>query len=256
MKILLRETGSEYYVWKTATHNGKHFVVDGRAVDIWRVVSVMNDNRKNHIICSSCGAVFPKRGNKFAKHKAESEGIKPCLNCKSRSLYDERDEKNSYVLNVDGTITRKSTSIVEFMCTKNLWNNYRIESQNAINRCAKRRCKDAAGVEITDAFTMFPGLFDDIITVDSILNNGYEEITFSDEYITEYLLNRELEIHAVVNPIGIVDRFIVHGLTDYGDVVYYSKKYDGLFQGGTTDYVPYVCDKYTEIIEYIRKLYK
>ena len=126
MKILLREYGRECYVWKTATHNGRNFVVDGKAVDLMQVVSVMNDNRKTHICCSTCGAVFPKRGNKFEKHKAESEGIKPCLNCKSRHIYDEREQKSSYIVNADGTITRKSSSIVEFVCTKNLWNNYRI----------------------------------------------------------------------------------------------------------------------------------
>ena len=49
MKILLREYNSEDYVWVTAKHNGEYFVVDGEIIEEYRIVSVINDNRKNYI---------------------------------------------------------------------------------------------------------------------------------------------------------------------------------------------------------------
>ena len=81
MKILLRNHNGEQYVWKTAKYEGNYFRVDGANISPTNIVSVINDNRKNYIKCSSCGKVFRKGDPKFDKHKRESATPAACLGC-------------------------------------------------------------------------------------------------------------------------------------------------------------------------------
>ena len=229
MQILLREYGNEDYVWVTAKHNGDYFVVDGELIEEYRVVSVINDNRKNYIRCSSCGKVFPKSGKKFEKHKEAARGITPCLQCRKIRATELTGNKVKYVINDDGTYTRKMETKVDLRCQQHFWEDYPLDSDEAIAGCKYRRCGDAHGMEITDTFTKCPGIFDDIITIDKILDNGYEKIGYYDSNSTEYVLNVEFGISAWVNKLGIIDRFSIASPEGWNYYVYYSKKYNEFF---------------------------
>lgn len=261
MKILLREYNDQQYVWVTAKYDGYKFIVNGRKQYETNIVSVINDNRKNYVKCSSCGKMFPKKGKKFAKHKEESRTINPCLTCRKMRATERTEITTKYVINDDGTFTKKTETIVDLVCNGHFWSIPNCNSEEAINGCRLRQCETAKGEEIHDTFTDFPGIFDDIITVDKILDNGYEQINWSDNYITEYAINFSIGLLAHVNRLGIVDKFHINTY-EYGGYVWYSKKYDEFFTYSGDDtytvWIPNGLNKEDElgIKAYIRKLYK
>ena len=256
MQILLRQHDDDYYVWKTATYRKGKFFVDGAGVHYNNIVSVMNDTRRNHVQCSSCGEVFPKNGKKFRKHREASDGIGLCLTCHCAQSWNEGAQQIKYIDNGNGTFTKKTVGNVKLMCNKHPWHSHDITSRTAISQCERRQCKDAVALPIVDIFTEFPGVFDDIITIDSIIANGYEEITYQDKHGTEYLLSRALDISACVNAIGVVDVFIINGIGGCGDTLYYSKKYNKLFTEGATNYVKYNEDDAEDALKFIARFYK
>lgn len=261
MKILLREYKNQQYVWVTAKYDGYKFIVDGRKQYETNIVSVINDNRKNYVKCSSCGKMFPKKGKKFAKHKEEARTIKPCLGCRSLITNEISDAKPRYIYNDDGTFTKKTETTVDLLCNSHFWTTPKCNSEDAINICKLRQCGTAKGEEIHDTFTDLPGIFDDIITVDKILDNGYEQINWSDNSMAEYAINNSIGLCAYVNRLGIVDKFYINTY-EYGGYVWYSKKYDEFFTYSSSDtytvWVPIGLNKEDElgIKAYIRKLYK
>ena len=261
MKILLRDFDDRQYIWCAAKYNGRKFVVDGSRVHESNIVSVLNDNRKNYLRCSSCGEIFPKNGKKFAKHQAEAKTINPCLKCRKMRATEMSAGTVKYVANGDGTYTRKNETIVNLHCHVHFWSAPLCESNEAIRDCVKRQCGDANGEEIHDTFTDYPGLFDDIITVDRIIDNGYEKINWSDNWATEYLIDSSIGLLAHVNRLSIVDRFVVNTY-EYGATIWYSKKYDKFFAYGDNDnyelWSPDYLDeeKQTKIEATIRKMYK
>ena len=238
MKILLREYNSEDYVWVTAKHNGEYFLVNGEIIEEYKIVSVINDNRKNYIKCSSCGKVFPKNGKKFEQHKEAAKGITPCLTCRKLRATEVSGNKTRYVANEDGTYTRKLDTKVTLKCKKHFWEEYDIDSEYAIASCKYRQCSNAYGMEITDTFTQYPGIFDDIITVDKILDHGYEHIGYYDRNLTEYVLNTEIGVSAWVNNLGIVDKFTIDSGEGWAYHVNYSKKYKEFYNCD-------MCGRYT-----------
>lgn len=260
MKVLLRHNYGRVYVWETATYNGRYFIVDGERIYENNIVSIMNDNRKNYIVCSSCGKLFPKNGKKFEKHKEESSGINPCLKCEklqAREIY-ECDVK--YIVEKDGTYTRKTKGKVDLVCHYGAWSSFYIDSTEARSRCKFRQCENAQAYEIEDIFTKYPGLFDDIITIDKVLDNGYAEISYNSESGSTYVLDKELKVSADINSLGIVNKFFVRHYLGFDYMVYYSKKYDMFFEQGDENYVDWQPDlddtKTEEIKNLIRKLYK
>lgn len=260
MKILMREFCGEHYVWKTAKYDEQGFVVNRDHIDEYNIVSIINDNRKNYVKCSSCGKIFPKNGKKFAKHQELASTIAPCLKCRKMRTSGCSDPEVKYVSNGDGTYTQKSETIVTLNCNYSLWTSFKCDSTKAIETCRFRGCGSAKANEIQDTFTMFPGLFDDIITVDKILDNGNVFVNWSDEWMTEYQLDKETGLHAHVNKLGIVDRFYIDG--PYGCYyIWYSKKYDEFFWTDNVSYsiwnpVSFDNGHKSKIKEYIRNLYK
>lgn len=261
MKILLREYKNEQYVWVTAKYDGYKFIVDGRTQYETNIVSVINDNRKNYVKCSSCGKMFPKKGKKFAKHQEEARTIKPCIDCRSLHTGEVSITKPKYIYNDDGTFTKKTETVVDLFCNAHFWTTPRCMSEDAINNCKLRQCGTAKGEEIHDTFTDLPGIFDDIITVDKILDNGYEQINWQDACVAEYSINSSIGLRAYVNRLGIVDKFYIDTY-EYGGYVWYSKKYDEFFTYSSHDtytiWMPRGLNKEDElgIKAYIRKLYK
>ena len=264
MKILLREHQGEQFVWHKAKYNGTYFVVqDNYTIREENIVSVMNDNRKNYIKCSSCGAIISKKGNAFAKHKEESCGISPCIDCRQlRVDYFGKLPKKQYVQNDDGTYIEKSKGHVKLLCNYRTYENAPLDYPEVIRRCPKRQCVNANGDEIVDTFTTFPGLFDEIITVDKLLDcEGVTRVYYGDTW-SEYLLSDKNDIRALVNSLGIVDRFF-YDIGFESNTLYYSKKYKALFRydndGEYSKYTKFTendSDYYEEIKTCIEKLYK
>lgn len=231
MKILLREYGDEIYVWKTAKYDNDHFLVGEVKINETNIVSIINDNRKKYMKCSSCGKVFRKGDKKFETHKKESATPMACLNCMHLTSNNEEIIKQHYVFNKDGTVTEKMERSVKLVCGAfSYWSCDDVNSEKVLTQCKKRQCKNAELEEINDTFMEYPGIFDDIITVDTLLDKGYE-VPYVISGVEECYLGGSQDVYAIINELGIIDRFLVVFNDDYFDV-YYSKRYDELFVRG------------------------
>lgn len=231
MKILLRDWMDEQYVWKTAKYNRGSFYVDGEAVRQTNIVSIINDNRKNYIQCSCCGQVFKKGDEKFLIHKANAVKPETCFGCVNMIVDNDYPIKDIFVAKTDGTFVRKTEQSVRLTCSRSgMWSYDSIDSEDAIRRCKKRQCADATQATISDFFTQHPGVFDDIITIDTLLDNGYD-VHINDRYTLSYedvIFEEEYIIGVAINKLGIVDRWYVWVDGDRY-IFFYSKKYDELY---------------------------
>jgi hypothetical protein len=262
MQILLRNYKDKEYVWMQAKYDKGKFVVDGINQNETNVVSIINDNRKNYVQCSNCGKVFRKRDHKFKTHKEDAKSSKVCLTCPHVICSNNRTITQKYIANEDGTYVRKIEQRVDLQCSSGyLWTYPSIDSITAIEGCKLRQCGDATEKEIEDTFTQYPGIFDDIITVDKILDFGYVGIPDRGISYTLYDLNIADSVCAYVNKLGIVDKFFLC-LDDYTADIWYSKKYKEIF---TCDkeghYIPWAYDglstrKRIKIKEAFEKLYR
>ena len=260
MKILLRRHDDEQYVWKTAKYDGEHFRVNDETIMETNIVSIVNDNRKNYVLCSSCGKMFPKNGIKFKKHQNESATLNPCLNCNRLHVKCVSPDKRRFVFKEDGTCVEKIDRNVDLVCSYGLWHSFYIDSQEALDTCKFRQCASAHPMEINDIFTEYPGVFDDIITIDTILDNGYETILYSDRRETSYFITLNNQFIAYVNSLGIVDRFSVE--VEYCFyTLWYSKRYSKVFtcddDGHYQEWRPNISEeKIAEVTNCITELYK
>ena len=107
MKILLRMYDDAEYVWKTAKYRNGHFYVNGNLCGESNIVSVINDNRKKYIQCSSCGKIFRKNDPKFEIHKQNAENPSTCLDCPHLYINTGRTTKQKFVINPDGSQVEK-----------------------------------------------------------------------------------------------------------------------------------------------------
>lgn len=255
MKILIRDYNGKQYVWVTAKYNGNKFVVNNEVIEYWNVVSVINDNRKNYIKCSSCGEIFPKKSKKFEKHKREAETNIPCLKCRKLRTEECSVAQRKFIENADGTYTMVEETQVRLNCRYSSWSSYPIDTLDAKMRCERRQCGNANATEISDIFTELPGVFDHIVTIDKILDNGYERIGYVDSCATEYILDSHLGIKAYVNRLGIVDSFAIDENFDT-TILWYSKKYNRLFTEREGKYIEYCADQSNTTLKYIAKFYK
>lgn len=238
MKILLREHCGEQYVWKTAKYNNGYFHVYGEPINQTSIVSIINDNRKNYTQCSCCGQVFRRGDNRFQAHKENAIKPETCFDCSHMVVDNEITKKAKFEMDAFGNFTRKLEQDVYLTCSKSgIWSYDSITSNSAIHRCKKRQCADAEEIEISDFFIKNPGVFDDIITIDSLLDNGYD-VSINDRYAAdsediEY--DEEYTIGVIFNRLGIVDKFYVYYEGDRY-YIYYSKRYDELFTSKSEGY--------------------
>lgn len=260
MKILLRDYCGMPYVWMKAKYNNGNFCVNGEVVYESNIVSIINDNRKKYIQCSCCRQVFRRGDHRFEIHKRDAERPEICFNCPHLCINTTNHVKERLIANPDGSFTRKFEDEVTLLCTKD-WLNYDITSNGAIRNCIKRQCETATEMEINDFFTQYTGAFDDIITVDTLLDQGHDVVLNRTSSVLYYDLIDVPEycIVAIINKIGIIDAFVVYHKGD-SYTVFYSKKYDKLFYGNNEYSVfcpPNMTDEtVSEIKEHIAKLYR
>lgn len=228
MKILLRKHNGIPYVWTTAKYHGNNFYVDGEVMMETNIVSIINDNRKNYVRCSSCGKIFPRNGKKFRKHQELASTTHPGMSCRKRRANEIGEIGTKYIPNGDGTFRERYERNVTLYCRWSSFSSYDLDSSTILDMCEKRRCGYAKPIEIVDTFTQYPGLFDDIITVDSLLDHGIDDMIHHDIFETIYQIKGDITIFVYVNRLGIVDRFVVDGYGGYY-TLWYSSKYGKLF---------------------------
>lgn len=240
MKILLRNYANQLYVWKTAKYNKGNFWVDGGKISKTEIVSIMNDNRKNYVQCSSCGQIFRRDDPKFEEHKKKAITPLTCMNCPHLECDGVSYEKRVVEMTKSGKFIEKYEREVTPLCgmTGGWWGTHKsILSDDAISGCSKRQCGTATEIEIMDFFTKYPGAFDCIATIDSAFDNGYElyiPSSGSQSFDIEY--SDDWTVGVYINSLGIVDRCYIW---INGDKywLYYSKKYDEVF--ASTEYDDY-----------------
>ena len=88
-------------------------------------------------------------------------------------------------------------------------------------------CSNATAKEVTDIFTEHPDVFEEMITVDTIVEAGYKD---RKQYgnIVDYALKGKNQIFAQVNELNIVDHFLVR-FRNHEWEVYYSSKYNKFY---------------------------
>lgn len=233
MKVLLREYAGEQYVWVDATKDmNNNFVVDGKQINETQIVSVSDYSTGKFVKCSSCGASIPNNKRAIEAHKNMSCDWHNCLNCKLLRIVDANIQSRKFVLQEDGRFHMSAKESVSLKCSNTYYSGYDITSEKARNSCRFAGCKDAKMVAPEDFFSKNPDAFDDLITIDKVIKNGYTETyeTYGGDY-TKYVLKAKNRIIAYVNKLNIVDHFQIYYRNDSREVVY-SKKLDKLFNMG------------------------
>ncbi len=244
MRALLRSCNGEQYVWKKVEmKNADTFAVEGgQEVCQTGIVSISRDNRKKFVRCSICGEIIRNTPEAINAHKDRASTSETCFGC---PYFRERNSKQlsaKYTLQEDGSYIVNAKKSVKLTCG-NSFMNPDINSQKAREICRFRDCVRAEMRAIEDVFTKYPNLFDDMITVDRILENGFTERIKHASGAVHYKLKARNHITAVVNNLNIVDYFIIEYRSHQVKVMY-SKKYNKLFliRGGV--YVEYVRSTY------------
>lgn len=229
MKLLLRKFGDECYVWKNAEmKNETNFIVDGKEVKQANVVSIYRDNRNKFVKCPSCGTILKNTDEEIKEHRLKGTTSATCFGCPNLKEYGSKTKSCKYVLQDDGKYIATIKKETNLICGRSWYHNYNINSQEARTNCIYKGCIGATMESIKDVFTEYPGIFDDIITVDRILDDGFKERDQKRDGTTWYTLKGRDNIIAIVNAINIVDGFMVSRYSNNWNVVY-SKKYNEFY---------------------------
>lgn len=263
MKILLREYNGEHYVYKDAKYTKNGFEIDGNRIVEAQILSIPKDNRKaKYDKCSVCGALFTKGSTKWEKHITPVQDASKCIECHHMNRTNSTMKSTKYKLMPNGKYLVTQKHEAKLVCTAQYygWNYPDVNSDDARAICIYNRCRNAEKIPFTDFFTEHPGAFDEMITVDKILDNGYTEMRRSSGGMTKYKLKAKNSITALVNRLNIVDRFEVSYRNSYY-ILYYSKKYDKLYvsyNGRYGEWVPYGVPSTTieRIKDKIKSLYE
>lgn len=252
MKVLLREN-DEPLQWVEVTWDGDWHFKNGNIIKETEIISIKDDNRKSLIRCSVCGQVFKKNSKAFNAHQHASSTSESCLTCPNMYAKHVDNIKCNFTFQEDGTYIRTTKDQVKLECRQNWRRSYDIDSAEARQNCSYRRCVNATANPVEDFFTKNPGVFDDLITIDRILESGakYDTSYCGKEW---YRLKTKNKIEVVINSLNIVEKFRIYYKGDDWDVMY-SKKYDKLYYCGHYRYEewkrPYEMSNDT--YEYIKK---
>ena len=231
MKVLVRSFGDKVYEWLDAKYDKGYFYIDGYELNEADIVSVLDDNRAEYVVCSSCGALIKNEAAAIEAHKNKYKDCSACFDCK----YLREDVKKlvdvKYDLQPSGEYVANKNIVVNLQCGASYWSHPIIHTEDARETCAYRGCVNATTQSVTDIFIEKPGVFDDIITVDKIVEAGYKTALNYHRGSVGYRLKGRNEIYAVVNSMNVVDNFQI----DYRGssyIIYYSKKYNEFYYVG------------------------
>lgn len=227
MEILLRRYNNETYVWKKAKFVNGSIKVDGESFHENRIVSIRNDIRKNYVRCSQCNTYFKKGSSKIEKHKELITDSHLCFGCDYLRQSVKLQKSQKYELLENGNYLSRSKSEVFLHCAATYYKD--INSQEAREACKYNRCRNATMQPATGFFIDYPGAFDDMITINKVIDYGYKSASFSNyDQLTNYRLKGRYNLEAVVNNLNIVESFSLSYRNHYWQI-YYSKKYNEFF---------------------------
>lgn len=264
MKILLRSD----YKWYEATFNkqNKKFEIDQNVyrggLDETQIVSIKDDTRNDFAICNGCGEVIPNTKAAIKKHLELGTSSQACFHCKkmkecSATVIGER----KYTLNEDGTYTITEKRNATLCCTNNSWyDGPSIDSERARDRCKYASCASKGVQTWSDIFTKYPGLFDELFTVDALNKKKWKFETKYSNYV-EFKATGSLRLYARINNYGIIDRF-VYSYRNYNYEFVYSKKYNKIFWLNYGKYIEKVpssnitAANLAKILEKVKEVYE
>jgi hypothetical protein len=270
MRILLRKHNNKFYVWHDATYvDGRYYLVeDGKKASLvyqTSILAVDGDDRANYVTCIHCGATIKNDHESIEAHFAEQEAKRNCLSCEDMMHYgDEKDATVHYTKNEDGTYHFTKECNTKLGCSYASYYTCRdINTEEAKDGCKYFLCRKRGVAQIDDAFVKYPGLFNKQITIDWLVQNGFVNKRYMGGSWNEWTVDLGLRgntLHAVVNEMGIVDRFFIHHRYERY-TAYYSEKYDKLFFVYGDKYMDIMPDnlsqaKYNSAKKVIAKLYK
>lgn len=225
MKILVQDS-SKNFLWRDVIWKSKHFAlieddrITYRETDVF---AIKDDNRNKIVVCSACGCEVPNTKTAIKAHQEMVHKANKCFECRYLKCINPKIISHKYSLNTDGTYTETNKRCVNLVCHKT-WNDYEINSAEANHSCKYSACETAQFKAVEDFWTKYPGAFDDMITVDRIIDIGYKDVKKYD-YYSIFDIKCRTKMRALVNNQGICFGFQISHNRSYYDVCY-SKKYD------------------------------
>lgn len=224
MKILIQDNAGNF-VWKDAEYKNKSFFIKGsnNSKCISDIYAVQDDDRHKIVTCSACGKEVPNTKAAMKAHQEMIDKAEKCFECRYLKAKNANVLSHKYTLNEDGTYNESSKRCVSLVCHKT-WDDWDINSQEARQRCIYAACEHATFNQIEDFWTRYPGAFDDMITVDKIIDFGYKSMHKYGDNI-EFTIRCRSTLYVCVNPQGICSsiKLVANRHTYY---IRYSKKYD------------------------------
>lgn len=258
-RVLLRRD----YRWHNASWDDKEntLTVDHRSVSQANIIAIENDPRVKYVRCKMCDAVFKNTKKAIEEHAQLAKSSKACLTCRSLRFGNETSLKESLIKNADGTYTRTKKSVCQLTCG----NTYRaplIDDDKARAVCKYRKCGVDTVEPAESFFTKYPGVFDEMATVDAIDMSKWQ-ITHRriDDWV-DFKWKGRYDIIIRTTNLGIIDRFVC-SYRSYDYEIVYSQKYDKLFVfscgcyeelTSTTSY--FSKTYYNELMKIMRNIYK
>lgn len=259
MRIFDRDT----FTWLDAKFDPTtgYITVRGNEKRIADIIAIENDSRVKYVRCTKCGAYVRNTKKYLAEHAARGSNSKACLSCPRMRLANIQQSHTSFVKNEDGTYSKTEKAKCDLICGQTR-NNYKIDSTEARGVCMYRQCSADTLKPIDDVFLKYPGLFDDMATVDDL---GEKNWKFGYNYgkYSKFVYTGRYNLEVYVAKVGIINYFS----WDYRNSTYnimYSSKYDKLFlfdydryrEISKTGYCPFSGVAYDNIMKIMHEIYK
>lgn len=233
MKILHSSDGK--LQWKEATWDGNNYRFDNSVVTQTSIFAVRGLSSSGYVKCSYCGAILRNTPKEIAKHKDRANTSTTCFNCSNCVSQNSavKSEKYTKLDNGKYLITKKTES--KLVCKVDYYNRRDIDSEAARQHCSYLACMTATYPVLKDFFHIYPGAFDELITVDKILENGYRD-RYSRVNETQYTIKAINTIVAHVNKQNIITHFTVKYKNESAQLIY-SSKYNKFFVFNGNSYI-------------------
>ena len=239
MKILIRRLNAHTMVWKKARvldKNQFEIDVDGKPekVSVTNVISIYNDNRDKYLVCSSCGEIVRNTPKEIKRHLDKKISTDCCLDCGNFRIRNANTIKKSIHFENNRCISVTKQEGVP--CCMSGYGYRNVLAEDGKSGCMYKGCGTETLHPIEDVFTKYKGVFDDLITVDKVIDAGYKARR-TDLYYDNYELKaRNTIIVHVSRDTNIVTHFTLeyHRETFY---LMYSKKYDKIFYIYRNDFI-------------------
>lgn len=258
-RVLLRRD----YRWHNASWDDKEntLTVDHRSVSQANIIAIENDPRVKYVRCKMCGSIIKNTKKAIEKHAQLAKSSKACLTCQSLYVGNEKNLKESFVQNDDGTYTQTKKSVCALTCGYT-YSNPLIDDDNARARCKYRKCSVDTVEPAENFFTKYPGAFDDMATVDAIDMNKWQINCRRLDNWVDFKWKGRYNIILRTTNLGIIDRFVC-GYRNDGYEIVYSKKYDKMFMASCGVYEEFTLTNsnvsetyYNELMKIMRNIYE